>query len=412
MPIQLNAAKLADFDRPIDVLEDCHRRIENFLDQLRLVAESATGDGRLTEDAALALSGALRYFANAAPKHTQDEEVSLFPRMRESDDPRVATVLAELERLEHEHDEADELHAAVDALGRRWLGTGQLSTAELDELRAHVAALQAIYAEHIRLEDELVFPLARDIVAAPQQQVIGAEMKARRRRGIDPSKHLAALVTEVPARARIFEELRLEYCCSGNVPLADACAEHGLDLDDVLRRLAAADVDTGDAESWADASVDELVEHIVSTHHAKLRAELPHAEMLVATVARVHGARKAGLVEARLEFQRMADELQRHTAEEEADVFPRLRAIPDDEAARAALADELSRMEDDHVAVADGFARLRELLDDFDVPDDACTKHRAMLDSLERLERDLHVHVHLENHVLFPRVREQLTAAS
>src|SRR5690606_30622342 len=115
-PIQLNAQPLADFDRPIDMLEDCHRRIERFLRMLQAVTLAATNDGRMTEDAADALQIALRYFRNAAPKHTADEEESLFPRMRATGDPRVASVLGKLDELERDHDRAQQLHAVVDRL--------------------------------------------------------------------------------------------------------------------------------------------------------------------------------------------------------------------------------------------------------------------------------------------------------
>jgi hypothetical protein len=96
---------------------------------------------------------ALTYFATAAPTHTADEEQSLFPRLRAASDPAMIQALDLLDRLEHDHDEAERRHAAVDVLGRRWLATGGLDPADVGELRAHLAALQAIYQAHIGVED-------------------------------------------------------------------------------------------------------------------------------------------------------------------------------------------------------------------------------------------------------------------
>jgi hemerythrin-like domain-containing protein len=180
MPIELNAAPLADFDRPIDVLEDCHRRIERFLSMLHDVVSGATSDGRLTEDAAGALQAALRYFRNAAPKHTADEEQSLFPRMRESGDPRVAEVLDQLAHLEQEHLDAQPLHDLVDELGVRWLETGVLDAPERSRMADAITRLRATYAAHIAAEDGIVFPLAREVLASDTQEQVGAEMRARR----------------------------------------------------------------------------------------------------------------------------------------------------------------------------------------------------------------------------------------
>jgi iron-sulfur cluster repair protein YtfE (RIC family) len=147
---------------------------------LREVVAAGTDDGRITEDAAEALHVALRYFRNAAPRHTQDEEESLFPRMRESDDPRVTQVLERIEQLEHEHAEVQPLHVLVDDLGTRWLETGVLSARERSMMGDALSRLQSMYAEHIAAEDTLVFPLAREVLGADAQVAVGTEMRARR----------------------------------------------------------------------------------------------------------------------------------------------------------------------------------------------------------------------------------------
>jgi len=76
MPIIIGSKRESDLTDPIGMLGDCHRRIEMFLDVLVSVAEQAHGD-RLTEDQRGALETALRYFREAAPNHTADEEESL-----------------------------------------------------------------------------------------------------------------------------------------------------------------------------------------------------------------------------------------------------------------------------------------------------------------------------------------------
>lgn len=117
MPIQIGAAPDHDFDEPLGLLSDCHRRIEHFLDVLIATERRAAG-GPLTPAQRGDLEASVRYFAVAAPKHTADEEQSLFPRLRAVDDPDATQ---SLERLEHDHDEAEQHHAAVDHLVRQWL---------------------------------------------------------------------------------------------------------------------------------------------------------------------------------------------------------------------------------------------------------------------------------------------------
>jgi hemerythrin-like domain-containing protein len=179
MPIQIGQRADHGFDEPLGLLSDCHRRIERFLAILATVANEAAG-GELTPSYRTALEGAIKYFAVAAPKHTADEEISLFPRMRQSEDPAVAQALAALDTLEHDHDEAEAHHAAVDELVRRWLANDRLSSADTDQLRDRLARLQALYERHIALEDRQIFPAAARVLDREQIVQIGDEMAARR----------------------------------------------------------------------------------------------------------------------------------------------------------------------------------------------------------------------------------------
>jgi hemerythrin-like domain-containing protein len=131
-------------------------------------------------DVGRALEAALRYFAEAAPKHTADEENSLFPRMRQIDTPEVRSAFAELDELEHDHREAESLHAEADRLGKQYLATGTLAAADVQRFRQAVASLLKIYERHIRVEDEEIFPLAARILPEHEKSAIAREMANRR----------------------------------------------------------------------------------------------------------------------------------------------------------------------------------------------------------------------------------------
>jgi hemerythrin-like domain-containing protein len=186
MPIQINQRPDHTFDEPLGLLSDCHRRIEHFLRLLVAVTDNA-GGGSLSTTHRRGFEDALRYFANAAPKHTADEEASLFPRLRQSGDPAAGHALALIERLEHEHDEADRHHGAVEMLVRRWLAEDRLPESETRELRHHLAELQQLYERHIGIEDRELFPAAARLLDANQIIEIGREMAARRQ----PAEHEA-----------------------------------------------------------------------------------------------------------------------------------------------------------------------------------------------------------------------------
>ena len=182
--IQIGAPLASDFSNPLGVLGDCHRRVEHFLHLLVTVTEQAHG-GPLNAEQHDALAGALRYFAEAAPKHTADEEESLFPRLRASRHPEAPAAVAIAESLSRDHDVAAAHHAAVDTLGRRWLADGHLAAAPTRELAARLADLATMYREHIAVEDGDLFPLARRVLSAAAVAAIGREMALRR--GLDPA---------------------------------------------------------------------------------------------------------------------------------------------------------------------------------------------------------------------------------
>lgn len=178
MTVQINAKPLAGFDQPIDMLIDCHRRIEHFLDVLVRVVDRYAGQV-LDAEGRQALAAAQQYFANSAPKHTADEEQSLFPRMRSADaEPATCDLL---EQLRQEHQTADDLHARVDRLLDEWLAAHEsLPDDRLATLRADLAALKNLYATHIHLEEQQIFPSAAKLLSNSQLREVGEEMRTRR----------------------------------------------------------------------------------------------------------------------------------------------------------------------------------------------------------------------------------------
>jgi hemerythrin-like domain-containing protein len=176
MPVQIGATA-HNFSDPTGLLSDCHRRIEMFLRSLQAVAG---GGPRLDEERRRALDSALRYFRESAPKHTADEEESLFPRLRSAGDEELKTALEKVEALERDHREADVLHRQVYELGTAWLGAKELSAADFAQFRDAVARLAEIYPQHIQVEDEVLFPAAERALSPEQKAEIAAEMAGRR----------------------------------------------------------------------------------------------------------------------------------------------------------------------------------------------------------------------------------------
>ncbi len=175
MPVVIGARPESSFADPIGLLTDCHRRIERFLS----VLAQATQYESLTEGQRTSLETALQYFREAAPKHTADEEETLFPRLRALERAEVKAALAKIDSLESEHARADAMHAEVDRIGQAWLASGTLGPDDRARLAALVGELGELYRGHIAVEEQEVFPMAA-VLAVPERRAMGGEMAARR----------------------------------------------------------------------------------------------------------------------------------------------------------------------------------------------------------------------------------------
>ncbi len=235
---------------------------------------------------------------------------------------------------------------------------------------------------------------------------------------ITPETTVGELVAARPQLARIFESLGIDYCCGGKQTFAAACARLSLEVGTTITLLetAGAAFAAGPAEVDAAAmGLGQLADHIVSTHHAYLKQELPRLAEMADRVATKHGWRDARLSEVAGAVLDLAAEMTEHMRKEETILFPLVRQI---EAGTTggfhcgSIANPIRQMEAEHESAGNLTARLRELTDGFTPNTEACNTHRALLAGLAEFEADLHRHVHKENNVLFPRTLARAAAGS
>ena len=216
-------------------------------------------------------------------------------------------------------------------------------------------------------------------------------------------------VTERPSRSRVFERLGIDYCCGGKQPLDAACSEADHDLDEVLEALHESDMCSAGEQDidWSLAKMSDLVDHIVSTHHAYLRRELPRLSEMGAKVAAAHAARHPEVVACQDICTMLGAELSSHMDKEEQILFPMIKELEGAESVPqfhcGSIENPIAALEDEHDSAARALRKLRDLTHGYEPPDDACNTYRAWLDGLRELEADMHRHVHKENNILFPK---------
>ncbi len=217
---------------------------------------------------------------------------------------------------------------------------------------------------------------------------------------LTPDTTVGEIAVDHPLATRVFARHNIDFCCGGGRPLAEVCTRLGLDtvamLKEIQQELASSDEPE---RRWDEAPLEDLIDHILTAYHRPLDEELPRLEAMVRKVHNVHGEKDPErFAELLAVYLALKAELQEHMMKEEQILFPMIRQ------GRGAMASgPVSVMMHEHDSAGNALRRLRELTNDYQPPEGACTTWRALWHGLAALETALHEHIHLENNILFPR---------
>jgi regulator of cell morphogenesis and NO signaling len=212
--------------------------------------------------------------------------------------------------------------------------------------------------------------------------------------------------------ALTFELFGLDFCCKGNRTIEAACREAGVDPDLVLTELGKTDHKghrpAVDYDSWP---LDLLADYIEKVHHRYVADQIPVIQGYLEKVCNAHGKKNPELFEIRALFADCAGELTAHMKKEELMLFPFIRKMVQ---ARQSGVSNLSApfgtvqhpvrvMMHEHDTEGERFRKIAALSDQYTAPEGSCATYRLTMSLLKAFEDDLHVHIHLENNILFPK---------
>lgn len=215
---------------------------------------------------------------------------------------------------------------------------------------------------------------------------------------------LAEVVTEIPKAGDILRELHIDFVNGGNRKLSDAAMEQNVPLENVLYEINALDTENTDGIDIKYMDELSIIKYIQRRYHEDLKDELP---VLVPYVEKMVGI-DPELSEAEEIFKSLKKSMMEHSDEEDINVFPLLESYIESpsESKKEALSPRIEKIRNDHKDVIDSFYRLKEVTSDFTPYEGASGTLRLVYDRLERLERETMDHIHLENNILFVRVKE------
>ncbi|EGQ2800702.1 iron-sulfur cluster repair di-iron protein ScdA [Staphylococcus pseudintermedius] len=215
---------------------------------------------------------------------------------------------------------------------------------------------------------------------------------------------VADIVTHYPKTADVFRKHGIDFCCGGQISLEEAVSNHPkLSLTPLLQELKDASQQQGEGMQPQYLSVPSLIQYIQARYHDTLREEFKQLTPYVTKLSRVHGPNHPNLVTLKSTFDAFKSAMLTHTDEEDQNAFPKLVRSANGETVEDIDA-VVQSLVDDHDEAGALLQQMRELTHDFQPPAEACGTWRLVYDRIAHLERETHAHVHLENHVLFPKI--------
>lgn len=228
----------------------------------------------------------------------------------------------------------------------------------------------------------------------------------------DSEKQIGQFVAEDYRTAAVFSKYKIDFCCNGNRSIQEACEKKGIDsnvlLDELQTVLRKKDGESIDYKSWP---LDLLVDYIEKKHHRYVEEKIPILRQFLDKLCRVHGERHPELLKINELFTASAGELAAHLKKEELILFPFVKKMVNAQLEKGGVQspqfgtveNPIEMMMQEHDNEGERFRQIAALTDNYNPPADACNTYKVTFAMLEEFEQDLHLHIHLENNILFPK---------
>lgn len=230
----------------------------------------------------------------------------------------------------------------------------------------------------------------------------------------------AATVAEValsyPQAIEVLNKYNMDYCCHGSINFTKACNQAALDPEMVWEEIqqAPAKQRTGNQLNFSKWSSTMLIDFIVQHHHAYVQDSIPQIRELLDKICKVHGDTNPELLAVRNDFEELAEELLNHLPKEEEILFPAIKRMEGTEnlvtgnvILPSSLHMPIRIMEDEHERAGELIMSIREKTSHYTVPPYGCPTYQLAFLMLQEFDNDLIQHIHLENNILFPRVKNE-----
>jgi len=249
------------------------------------------------------------------------------------------------------------------------------------------------------------------------------KVKISKEDGQSSEETIGEMVTKDYRKAQVFKSFGIDFCCGGKKTISEVCKTKGIDAAEVEAALAfIQDEPSSGQNDYLNWSLSFLSDYIINTHHQYVKENTAFIKELANKVAKVHGDHHPEAIRIAYIFSHVADDLILHLKKEEQILFPYIKELVAvqtnggimEGSTFGNVTNPIQIMEAEHEQAGEALQTIRDLSNNFKLPEDACNSYMILYKKLDEYENDLHRHVHLENNVLFPKailLEEQLRKA-
>lgn len=222
---------------------------------------------------------------------------------------------------------------------------------------------------------------------------------------------LGEIVRKNYKAAAVLEKFGLDFCCMGSQTFAEACRASMQEPSEVIKALEEIKFEGGDGVNFDTWPPDLLADYIYKKHHQYIEEKTPVITRYLDKICRVHGDRHPELFEIRKIFLESSGELAAHMKKEELILFPYIRRMVKAKESNApvrspifdSVQSPVQAMKADHRDEGDQLTRMSVLSNQYTPPADGCSTYAVTYKLLDEYEKDMHLHIHLENNILFEK---------
>jgi regulator of cell morphogenesis and NO signaling len=216
---------------------------------------------------------------------------------------------------------------------------------------------------------------------------------------------VAEVAVTYPSALSVLTKYKIDYCCGGKIPFQEACEKQGLNTEKIWAEIVHMRAQGNSNLRVTTWEPPFLIDYIVQNHHAYIKETVPKLKELLDKICDVHGEDHIELAEIREDFTDLSQELLAHLEKEEKILFPAIKSMFQTNSL-SDLKNPIGMMEHEHQVAGDLIKSIRQLTHNYTIPRDACPTFSITYKKLEEFDQDLMQHIHLENNVLFDRMKK------